>query len=160
MKLIQPKTWYAVQWISTLLFITTIIVSFNRTCIVIGNIPIKFTILTIVSFIALLVSQSYVYGYYIKNSSETVLYPFFAILLSAFVDLLFSYLLSRLDLFIPYYKNLFIYYISLILCSAFNLIVYSRVEFIEINTAELYKIENGTYEVKTEKEKRLENKYI
>lgn len=159
-KLVQPKTWFLIQWFSTILFIVHIVLNVGKTFMVIGNIPIPITLFTIITFIGMCISQAYVYGYYFKNSQETVLYPFIAVLLCGFCDILFSFLLGRLDIFIPYILNLFKFYLTATVCTAINILVYNKVEFLELPVDELYKIENGTYETKTVKEKQLQDKYI
>ena len=160
-KYFHPKTWFLIQWVSTILFVLLVFINIPNTYGVFLNLPVKITLFTAISFVAVIISQMYTYGYFIVNTQDNQIIPLICVLMCGFIDILFSFLLSRMNLYIPYYKSLFIFYGGYSLLCFVNILVYNKVEYIEIPMKELYKIENDEFETTgNDLIKNLEDKYI
>lgn len=162
MKLIQPKTWYGIQWISTISFLLICFINFGNTFIVFSGIPICFTLFTIISFLSLIITQLYTYGYYITKEEDNIIYPIFTVLICAMLDITLSFLLNRIDLFVIYFKNYIIYYISIGVQLLINLLVFNKVMFLEIPVEDLELLDEGIYDItnKSDKIQKMEDKYL
>ena len=110
----------------------------------------------------MLITQAYVYGYYISKDESNIIYPIFAVLICAAFDIVGSVLLNRMDIFVIYYSSYIIYYVSIAIQLLINLLVYNKVIFLEIPVSDLELLDEGIYDItnKSEKIQKMEDKYL
>lgn len=132
----EVKTWYFIQWLVTFTFLAFTFISFKLNFGYFRGIPLPITIGSLVSYIAVLFAQLYVYGGYISNTKKDILVPLGVTIAFMLVDIFVLFFGKKIMLDLTA-KSLIIFYSFSLLHFFLLYITYLTVEYREIKLEDI-----------------------